>query len=207
MAQWDDYAGDEWMRPSSSRETQRAKIDRARATRGHVQRPRLKDSPWQIGQIIAGFELVRAIDCGSHGWVFEARESATSKTVALKLIPSIDPKDAVRSKTGFRRMGKLRHPGLVRLYQILQPGDTLAFSMELIDGDNLVHVLRRWKSLPLAEGCELLLEMLRQVGSGLAWIHAHQLVHRDIKPTNLMMTSDGSRFVIVDCDLAGEFEA
>lgn len=207
MAQWDDYRGDEWMRPSSARETQRAKVDRARATRGHPQRPRLENSPWRVGESVAGFELIRAIGFGSHGWVYEARETATHKTVALKLIPSIAPKDAVRSKTGFRRMRKLQDHGLVRLYQIFQPGDTLAFSMELIDGDNLVHVLRRWKLLPLQEGCERLLEMLRQVGSGLACMHAHQLVHRDIKPTNLMMTNSGRRFVIVDCDLAGEFEA
>ncbi len=207
MAQWDDYSGDDWMRPSSSQETQKSKNDGAHATRGHAQRPRLKNSPWKIGQIVAGFELLRAIDCGSHGWVYEARETETGKTVALKLIPTIDPADAVRSKTGFRRMCKLRHPGLVRLYRILQDDDALAFSMELIEGDNLVQVLRRWKSLPLHESCERLLEMLRQVGAGLNWIHAQQLVHRDIKPTNLMMTNDGNRFVIVDCDLAGEFEA
>lgn len=207
MAQLDDYTGDEWMRPSSARETQRNKIDRGKATRGHSQRPQLGKSPWKAGETVAGFEIVKAIGCGSHGWVFEAHEPTTDQTVALKLIPSIDPKDAVRSKTGFRRMVKLRHPGLVGLYRILQAGDALAFSMELIDGENLVHVLRHWKTLPLHDGCERLLEMLRQIGSGLAWIHAHQLVHRDIKPTNLMMTNDGSRFVIVDCDLAGVFEA
>ncbi len=206
MAQWDDFTGDEWMRPTSSRETQQIEIDRARATRGHSQRPRLENSPWHPGDVIAGFELIRSIGFGSHGWVFEAVETTTKHTVALKLIQSDDPKDAVRSKTGFRRMGKLRHPGLVRLHRILPAEGALAFSMELIDGENLVQVLRRWKSLPLQDGCERLLEMLRQIGSALAWAHAHQLVHRDIKPTNLMMTKDESRFVIVDCDLAGVFE-
>jgi len=206
MAQWDDYAGDEWMRPSSARETQ-VKVDVGRATRGVAKRPRLEKSPWKTGDHLSGFELLQQIGFGSHGWVFEAREIASGKIVALKLFPTTDPKEAVRAKTGFRRMSKLRHRGLVRLHRIHHEDDLLAFSMERIEGDNLVQVLRRWRSLPLSVSCEHLLEMLRQVGAALAWTHAHQLVHRDIKPTNLMMTADGNRFVIVDCDLTGEFEA
>jgi serine/threonine protein kinase len=202
----DDYTGDEWLQPSSARETQ-VKFDPARATRGLSKRPQLENSPWKAGDVIAGFELIRAVGCGSHGWVYQTRELATGKTMALKVFPAVDPHDAVRAKTGFRRMSRLRHHGLVRLYRILQEDDVLAFSMELIEGENLVHVLRRWKNLPLQEACNQLLEMLRQVGAALAWTHAHQLVHRDIKPTNLMLTADGSRFVIVDCDLTGEFES
>ncbi|MCM2371028.1 serine/threonine-protein kinase [Aporhodopirellula aestuarii] len=206
MNHWDDYSGDEWMRPSSSRETQ-VKVDQGRATRGFSKRPRMEKPPWNPGDLIAGFELQRAIGSGSHGWVYEAREIATDKIVALKLFPHVDPKEAVRAKTGFRRMSKLRHRGLVRLHRIHHEEDLLAFSMERIDGENLVQVLRGWKKLPLEEACDSLLEMLRQVGAALAWTHAHQLVHRDIKPTNLMLTSDGKRFVIIDCDLTGEFEA
>ncbi|MFG0290753.1 MAG: serine/threonine-protein kinase PknK [Rhodopirellula sp. JB044] len=206
MNQWEDYSGDDWMRPSSSRET-RVKVDLARATKGIAKRPRLEKAPWKAGDLIAGFELQALIGSGSQGWVYEARQVATDKVVALKLFPDVDPKDAVRSKTGFRRMSKLQHRGLVRLYRIHHEDDVLAFSMERIEGENLVRVLRYWKQLPIAEACEKLVEMLRQVGAALAWTHANQLVHRDIKPTNLMLTSEGNRFVIVDCDLAGEFEA
>ncbi|WP_044255809.1 serine/threonine-protein kinase PknK [Rhodopirellula sp. SWK7] len=206
MNHWDDYSGDDWMRPSSSRETQ-VKIDEGRATKGVSKRPRLEKSPWKPGDQIAGFELQRPIGSGSHGWVYEAREITTDKILALKLFPNVDPKEAVRAKTGFRRMSKLRHRGLVRLFRIHHENDLLAFSMERIDGDNLVQVLRYWKRLPIAEACENLAEMLRQVGSALAWTHANQLVHRDIKPTNLMLTGDGKRFVIIDCDLTGEFAA
>ncbi|TWT74060.1 serine/threonine-protein kinase [Allorhodopirellula solitaria] len=207
MAQGDDFSGRGWLDPISSRDTEQSKTDRDDATRDHAQRPRLGNSPWTVGEVVSGFKLIQMVGYGSQGWVYEALEIATDKTVALKLVPSATPKAAVRSKTGFRRMKKLQHHGLVRLHRILQEEDAVAFSMELIDGENLVQVLRRWKKLPLQEGCERLLEMLRQVGAALAWLHAYQLVHRDIKPTNLMMTHDGSRFVIVDCDLAGEFEA
>lgn len=205
MNQWDDYSGDEWLQPNSSRETQ-LKISDAHLTKGVAKRPRLEKSPWNSGDEVAGFELIDTIGSGSHGWVYSAIEKATGKDRALKILPSINQKEMVRAKTGFRRMSKLRHRGLVRLYRIHHGDDWLAFSMERIQGENLVHVLRRWSTLPLDEACDRLLEMIRQVGAALAWTHAHQLVHRDIKPTNLMMTDDGERFVIVDCDLTGNFE-
>ncbi|WP_404305900.1 serine/threonine-protein kinase [Neorhodopirellula lusitana] len=205
MAQWEDYSGDEWLRPSSARET-RLKVDEGQGTRGVVKRPRLEKPRWGSGDTVAGFELIEPIGCGSHGWVYSAHEIATGRRMAIKIFPTVDQKEAVRAKTGFRRMSKLRHRGLVRLHRIHQEENWLAFSMEEIVGCNLVIALRKWRSLPLEEACERLLEMIRQVGGALAWMHAHQLVHRDIKPTNLMMTRDGKRFVIVDCDLTGKFE-
>lgn len=201
-----DFRGDEWLRPSSARET-RLKISDDQLTRGVSKRPRLEKPPWGSGEVVAGFELVEVIGFGSHGWVFSVIEVATGKELALKILPAVDQKEAVRAKTGFRRMSKLRHQGLVRLHRIHHSNEWLAFSMERIHGENLVEVLRRWKALPLEEACDRLIEMIRQVGSALAWTHAHQLVHRDIKPTNLMMTDDGDRFVIIDCDLTGKFEA
>ncbi|TWT92260.1 serine/threonine-protein kinase [Neorhodopirellula pilleata] len=201
-----DFRGDEWLRPSSARET-RLKISDDQLTRGVSKRPRLEKPPWGSGEVVAGFELIEVIGFGSHGWVFSAIEVATGKEFAVKILPAVNQKEAVRAKTGFRRMSKLRHQGLVRLHRIHHSDEWLAFSMERIHGENLVEVLRLWKSLPLAEACDRLIEMIRQVGSALAWTHAHQLVHRDIKPTNLMMTDDGDRFVIIDCDLTGKFEA
>lgn len=211
MAEADDFAdhnfrGDEWLRPSSARETQ-LKTSDGQLTRGIAKRPRLERPPWEAGEIIAGFELAEVIGSGSHGWVFSATEIATGKEYALKLLPSMNQKEAVRAKTGFRRMSKLRHRGLVRLHRIHHSDQWLAFSMERVHGQNLVSVLRRWKTLPFEEACSRLVELIRQVGSALAWAHAHQLVHRDIKPTNIMMTDDGQRFVIIDCDLTGKFEA
>lgn len=200
-----DFRGDEWLRPSSARET-RLKISDAQLTRGVSKRPRLEKPPWGSGEVIAGFELVEVIGFGSHGWVFSAIEVSTGKEFALKILPAINQKEAVRAKTGFRRMSKLRHRGLVRLHRIHHSNEWLAFSMERIHGENLVEALRCWKALPLAEACDRLIEMIRQIGSALAWTHAHQLVHRDIKPTNLMMTDDGDRFVIIDCDLTGKLE-
>ena len=206
MNQWDDYTGDEWLQPNSARETQ-LKVSDSHVTRGLAKRPRLEKSPWSSGDEVAGFKLGEMIGRGSHGWVFSATETATGKDQALKIIPSINQKEMVRAKTGFRRMSNLRHRGLVRLHRIHHGDDWLAFSMERIQGSNLVQVLRQWSKLPLAEACDRLLEMIRQVGAALTWIHAQQLVHRDIKPTNLMMTEDGERFVIIDCDLTGNFEA
>lgn len=206
MNQWEDYGGDEWLQPNSSRETQ-LKVSDGHLTKGITKRPRLEKPPWSSGDEVAGFTLGEMIGCGSHGWVFAATEVATGKDHALKIMPSINQREVVRAKTGFRRMSKLRHRGLVRLHRIHHDDDWLAFSMERIHGDNLVHVLRQWSTLPLTEACDRLLEMIRQIGAALAWTHAHQLVHRDIKPTNLMLTDDGERFVIVDCDLTGNFEA
>ena len=206
MAEWEDYSGDEWLRPSSDRET-RLKVSEDHGTRGIAKRPRLEKPPWDCGDQVAGFELINTIGCGSHGWVFRGREISTGRIMALKVFPSVTQKEAARAKTGFRRMSKLRHRGLVRLHNIIHDEESLAFSMEHIDGCNMVDIFRQWALLPLQEACERLLEMIRQIGSALAWMHAQQLVHRDIKPTNLMLTRDGKRFVIIDCDLTGKFEA
>ncbi|MCC9658908.1 serine/threonine protein kinase [Rhodopirellula halodulae] len=205
MSQWDDYTGDDWMRPLASKDTKtRHTLDRE--TRGIKPRPRLQDPPYKTGDHWGDFVLEEWIGSGTHGWVFAATEQSTGKHVALKILAMEDDPKATLAKTGFRRMSKLHHSNLMRLHGIHEYDGTTAFSMERIRGMNLTAAIRRWRDLPLAEACEHVMEMIRQVGAAIGCMHARQLVHRDLKPSNIMVTDDFKRFVVVDYDSTGIFQ-
>jgi hypothetical protein len=205
MSQWEDYAGDEWMRPLASQDT-RTKHILDRETQGIKPRPRLQAPPFQSGDSWGDFVLEQWLGSGTHGWVFAARERGTEKPVALKILAAEDEPGTTLAKTGFRRMAKLNHRNLMRLHGIHQHEKCVAFSMERIDGTNLTAAIRRWRELPLQQACENVIEMVRQVGSAIGWMHARELVHRDLKPSNIMVTSDQQRFVVIDYDSAGKFQ-
>ncbi|WDQ15383.1 serine/threonine-protein kinase [Rhodopirellula sp. P2] len=205
MSKWEDYTGDEWMRPLASQDT-RTKHLLDRETQGIKPRPRLQPPPFQSGDSWGDFVLEEWLGSGTHGWVFAAREQATDKPVALKILALEDEPGTTLAKTGFRRMAKLNHRNLMRLHGIHQHEKCVAFSMERIDGSNLTAAIRCWRDLPLQQACENVIEMVRQVGSAIGWMHARELVHRDLKPSNIMVTNDCQRFVVIDYDSAGKFQ-
>ncbi|CAD73631.1 MAG TPA: serine/threonine-protein kinase PknK [Rhodopirellula baltica] len=205
MSQWEDYTGDEWMRPLASQDT-RTKHILDRETQGIKPRPRLQAPPFKAGDTWGEFTLDEWLGSGTHGWVFAARENATEKPVALKILAVEDDPGTTLAKTGFRRMAKLNHRNLMRLHGIHEHDKTVAFSMERIDGVNLTTAIRRWRNEPLDVACEHITEMVRQIGSAIGWMHARELVHRDLKPSNIMVTDDYKRFVVIDYDSAGMFQ-
>ncbi|WP_430454210.1 serine/threonine-protein kinase PknK [Rhodopirellula europaea] len=205
MSQWEDYTGDEWMRPLASQDT-RTKHILDRETQGIKPRPRLQSPPFKAGDTWGDFTLDEWLGSGTHGWVFAAREKATDKAVALKILAVEDDPGTTLAKTGFRRMAKLNHRNLMRLHGIHEHDKTVAFSMERIDGVNLTTAIRRWRNEPLDVACEHIIEMVRQIGSAIGWMHARELVHRDLKPSNIMVTDDYKRFVVIDYDSAGMFQ-
>ncbi|MEO9932290.1 serine/threonine-protein kinase PknK [Rhodopirellula bahusiensis] len=205
MSQWEDYTGDEWMRPLASQDT-RTKHILDRETQGIKPRPRLQAPPYKAGDTWGEFTLEEWLGSGTHGWVFAARENATDKPVALKILAVEDDPGTTLAKTGFRRMAKLNHRNLMRLHGIHEHDKVVAFSMERIDGINLTAAIRRWRDEPLHVACEHITELVRQVGSAIGWMHARELVHRDLKPSNIMVTDDYKRYIVIDYDSAGMFQ-
>ncbi|MEM6779930.1 MAG: protein kinase [Planctomycetota bacterium] len=199
-----DYDGDEWMQPPASSETKTRRFNDT-DTRVPRQRPRKQEPPQFPENQFCGLTLGRNLGAGSHGWVFEAQRP-DKEVVALKILPNPCRKASVRAKAGFRRMVDVEHQSLMNLYQMHLRQGYLAFEMEHIGGSNLDAVFRKWRPLPFERGCERLTEMVRQIAAGIAEMHSHQLVHRDVKPSNLMMTQDGCRFVLVDFDLVSSFD-
>lgn len=200
-----DFSSDDWLRPPASKET-KLKSRRDQDTRVPEKRPRRETPPQIPGNCLDGFQLKELLGAGSHGWVFEAVEESSLRRLAMKVLPDPASVTTLRAKNGFRRMSKLRHRGLIQLHRIHETDEHVGFSMEKICGPSLTELVQTWKSEPVADACEHLMEMVRQLSSALAWMHARNVLHRDIKPSNLMLHTEDHRYVLIDYDLAGCYD-
>jgi serine/threonine protein kinase len=124
------------------------------------------------------------------GVVYRARHIRLGKIVALKVLSA----DCVRSAAASARfqreqeaIGKLDHPHLVRAMDADEAEGMPFFVMEFCDGKDLSRLLRHYERLPVADACEV----VRQAALGLQHAHEHGLVHRDVKPSNVMLTRAG----------------
>ena len=139
---------------------------------------------------------------GGMGMVYRAVHSKLGKPVAVKILPveRMQRPDAVaRFEREMKAIGKLEHPNVVRAFDGGETADgRLRFLvMELVEGVDLEKVMQRMGPLDILNACEI----VKQAASGLAYVHRQGHVHRDVKPSNLMLTSTG-RVKILDLGLA-----
>ena len=154
--------------------------------------------------------IIRLLGVGGMGSVFEAR-APDGTIVALKFIGDASPERLYRFKREFRTLSGIVHPNLVELYELLQVDSdeglsSVFFTMERLQGDHFVVAARRdYKPLQALDdpGLARLQHLLVGLASGLACIHGHGLVHRDVKPSNVMVTEAG-RVVVLDLGLVRE---
>ena len=140
----------------------------------------------QPGQVIADrYRIEQPIGEGGIGRVFRARDLHTREAVAIKCLRNEFAKDA-RVRRRFMREGRavarLQHPHIVRLYACGESGDTPYIAMELIEGTPLSE--HRDQGLHL----DTLLAIADQTLSALAFAHARGVVHRDVKPENILVS-------------------
>ncbi|MCA9176198.1 MAG: serine/threonine protein kinase [Planctomycetales bacterium] len=146
------------------------------------------------------YEVLELVGKGGMGDVYRARHRLMDRTVALKIIkPELMRKaDAVdRFHREVKAAAKLTHPNIVTAFDAEQAGDVHFLVMEYVDGVDLAHVAHERGALPVAEACEF----IRQAAIGLQHAHEQGMVHRDIKPHNLMVMADGT-VKILDFGLA-----
>jgi eukaryotic-like serine/threonine-protein kinase len=166
------------------------------------------------GQVLLDrFVIVRFIAKGGMGEVYEAEDSFLQGVhVALKtILPHIadDPALQQRFEREVLLAREVSHPNLCPIYDIFHcaqpPPNFLFLTMKLVPGETLAARLRGATPRSIAEG----LAILKQMASGLAAIHAAGIVHRDIKPNNIMLDGSGSevRVCITDFGLARAHEA
>lgn len=159
--------------------------------------------PWPE---VPGFRLVRRLGAGGMGEVFEAEELELGRTVALKLVGRAGrapiPDSRVRFLREARTMAALEHPHIVRIYRIgTTPDDRDFLVMELVDGESLAERIERERRL----GPIVVLDLLRQATEALAAAWARGVVHRDVKPSNLLLDRT-HRLRIADFGLARPIE-
>jgi len=154
----------------------------------------------RVPRRLAGFELLEKIGQGGMGTVFKARQTDLDRIVAVKIL---SPRLA-RSKEFVERFmrearaaGRLSHPNIVAAIDVGESEGFYYFAMEYVDGEPLSRVVAREGCLSDARAFAIAIEVARALD------HAHQrgLIHRDIKPGNIMVTSDG-RVRVTDFGLA-----
>src|SRR5215813_2984734 len=132
------------------------------------------------------------------GEVYRARDTRLGRDVALKVISdgAIDSERLQRFEQEARLAGSLNHPNLVVVYDVGSDGGSPFLVTELLEGESLRHRLSRGR-LPLRTA----LELGAQIAEGLAAAHARGVVHRDVKPENIFLTS-GGRAKLLDFGIA-----
>ncbi|MDD2294548.1 MAG: Stk1 family PASTA domain-containing Ser/Thr kinase [Eubacteriales bacterium] len=142
-------------------------------------------------RILAGrYELAGKIGEGGMAVVFKARDRLLNRQVAIKILKPEFTKDVVFIES-FRRESQtaagLVHPNIVNVYDVGKEGNIYYIVMELIDGKPLSQIIKEEGPLDPRRAATI----TRQVASALAAAHKHQLIHRDVKPHNIMLTSEG----------------
>ncbi|WP_053225900.1 serine/threonine-protein kinase [Solirubrobacter soli] len=155
-----------------------------------------------IGSMLGGYRIDSLLGNGGMGVVYRATDVARARTVALKVV---DPQhaDDERYRRRFRQeastIARLAHSNIIRIWDTGEDGGVLYLSMELIDGPDLGMLLREG-ALP----APLAVELVSDVAQALDLAHGSGIVHRDVKPQNVLMRPGGDRHeaVLTDFGLA-----
>jgi len=152
------------------------------------------------GFFVGPYVIQGPIGQGGMGVVYLARHTSLDRHVALKILASGPAKDQLtlnRFLREARASAALDHPNIVRLYDIGQSADMHYLVMEYVDGTNVQAMLERSGPLPYGQAADY----VAQAAAGLQHAHSRGIVHRDVKPGNLMLT-EGGTIKILDMGLA-----
>jgi len=144
-------------------------------------------------RMLGRYEILAELGKGAMGVVYRANDPLLSRTVAVKTvnISDNDPKEKAEYESRFNQEAKaaggLNHPNIVTIYDIGKTGNVAYMAMELLEGSELRTLLSNGRPIEAARAVEI----AAQVAEGLAYAHQHGVVHRDVKPANIMILSSG----------------
>ncbi len=146
------------------------------------------------------YEILEELGRGGMAIVFKAREKQLERDVAIKVLPfslAFDKEFVERFQREARTSAKLEHPSIIPIYRVGKSGRVIYFVMKFLRGKPLSSVLAARGTLPPAE----IRQILVQVARALAYAHKSGIVHRDIKPDNIMFDEHGLA-VVTDFGIA-----
>jgi eukaryotic-like serine/threonine-protein kinase len=137
-----------------------------------------------------GYELLEVIARGGMGIVYKARQLKANRTVALKMILAerfASPEDVQRFETEASAAATLDHPNIVPVFEVGEHAGQHFYSMGFVDGPSLSEMLRNGPLTPKEAA-----RVMRLVAQAVAYAHAKGVIHRDLKPQNILLSRDGS---------------
>lgn len=144
-----------------------------------------------VGKVLGNrYRLLELIGEGGMAQVYKAEDSILCRTVAIKILRSQYAGDAEfveRFRREARAAASLSHPNIVNIYDVGQENGTDYIVMEYLPGCTLKQVIKDEAPLPV----ERALDITRQIAEGLNHAHQRNIIHRDIKPHNILITPDG----------------
>jgi Tol biopolymer transport system component len=152
-----------------------------------------------VGARLGPYEIVAPLGAGGMGEVYKARDTRLERLVAIKVLPADKVADTARKQRFIqeaRAASALNHPNIVTIHDISDEGDIHFLVMEYVPGKTLEQMVPR-KGLRLSET----LKYVVQIADALATAHSAGIVHRDVKPSNIMVTDHG-RVKVLDFGLA-----
>jgi eukaryotic-like serine/threonine-protein kinase len=158
---------------------------------------------WTDGFILGQYRVLEELGRGGMGRVYKAVHTTMGRFVALKVLaPELTKTDKARElfQREVKAAAKLNHPNIVTAFDAYLAGDRFFLVMEYVDGPNLSQLVKEQGPLPVEQACEY----ARQAAVGLDYAHHLGLIHRDVKPSNLLVqqTTSGPQVKILDFGLA-----
>ena len=147
---------------------------------------------WRLGKILDDrYKIESVVGIGGMAVVYKAYDQKEERYVALKVLRddvAMDAESRKQFRKEYQAVGKLSHPNIRAVYDVVSSGDTEYIVMEYVDGVNLKQYLKRKGALPWQEALGLSI----QVARALSHAHSRGIIHLDIKPQNIMLPRDGT---------------
>src|ERR1041384_2253705 len=149
------------------------------------------------------YSIERELGRGGMGIVYLAREVRLDRLVALKLLPPALarlPGPRERFLREARLAAKLSHPNIIPIYAVDEVAEYVFFAMAYVEGETLTERVRNRGPLPPGDATRL----LREIAWALAYAHAQGVIHRDVKPDNIMLEAGSGRALVADFGIAAQ---
>jgi serine/threonine protein kinase len=199
-------------RSTGSRAPSRTEPDRARSLlRSHPGLPRTEAAKVAASSVAEGipaelanhpdYEIRRELGRGGMGVVYLAHNRLMGRDEVLKVMGRhIIERPGVMDRflREIRSVARLRHPNIVAAYTAFRSGESLVFAMEYVEGLDLARMVKARGPMPVGNACSY----IQQAALGLQHAHERGMVHRDIKPGNLMLSRNGDR-ALIKCWISG----
>lgn len=143
-----------------------------------------------VGRSLGQFRIVERIGAGGMATVFKAYQSVLDRYVAVKVLPDYHARDPIfkeRFLREARSVAKLDHPNIVQIYLFGEEEQITYIVMQYVDGGTLKDKLKQSGALPVGDA----LKFVIQAAEGLGTAHEHGIIHRDVKPANMLLRKDG----------------